>query len=74
MQVAILVLSPTRELTAQIAKEAKLVCKFHPGLDVTVMMGGTNADKEKKVMQSGGAGEYTACTAHRMRAVMERAY
>jgi hypothetical protein len=54
--VAILVLSPTRELTAQIAKEGKIITRYHPGLEVSVMMGGTNADKERKVMCSGGSG------------------
>eukprot|EP01047_Picozoa_sp_COSAG01_P057514 COSAG01_NODE_6657_length_3560_cov_5.515458_2_plen_447_part_00 len=54
--VAILVLSPTRELSTQISDEGKKLLRFHQLGGVTIMMGGTNADKERRAMGSGGPG------------------
>ena len=45
----ILVLSPTRELTLQIADEAKALCKFHE-LNVLTLVGGTNVDSDKRAI------------------------
>jgi len=53
---AILVLSPTRELSTQISDEAKKLLRFHQNIGVSIMMGGTNADKERRQMGSGGPG------------------
>lgn len=43
----ILVLSPTRELAAQIADEAKTLCSFHK-FEIVTLFGGTNMDSDVK--------------------------
>ncbi|KAJ1547407.1 hypothetical protein HK096_003067 [Nowakowskiella sp. JEL0078] len=53
-QTRVLVLSPTRELADQIAKESKLLAKYHP-VSVEIAVGGTNMGPEAgRLMASGG--------------------
>ena len=49
-QVAMLVLSPTRELAAQIAEEARQLTRFH-ALHIQVMYGGTNMNSDVRQLQ-----------------------
>ena len=46
-----LVLSPTRELAAQIASEANQLLTFHTGCRVVVVFGGTNIKKDNTALQ-----------------------
>ena len=43
--------------------EAKTICRYHAGLEVSVMMGGTNADKERRQVGAGGPGPQTILVA-----------
>ena len=43
---SVLIISPTRELANQIAKEAQNFLSFHKGLQVCTMVGGTNIKKD----------------------------
>ena len=51
--VSILVLSPTRELASQIAKEATNLLTFHRDSKVVVVVGGTNINSDKRNLKSG---------------------
>lgn len=48
-----LILSPTRELAAQIAKEAQVLTTFQPGMKIVTVVGGTNIGGDKKRMGDG---------------------
>lgn len=50
--VSVLVLSPTRELAAQIEEEAVTLCRFHK-LSTMCIVGGTNINTDKKNFQKG---------------------
>ena len=49
-QIPILILSPTRELAAQISAEAMALLSFSPALNVVTVFGGTNINTDKKNM------------------------
>lgn len=51
MNISVLIISPTRELTVQISKEAEALLHFHTPLSVTAMYGGTNMQAERKRLQ-----------------------
>jgi ATP-dependent RNA helicase MSS116, mitochondrial len=51
-----LIISPTRELALQILDECKNLTKFHPGLRVNAVIGGTNINGEKQRMSGAGGG------------------
>ena len=63
---AILVLSPTRELSTQISTEAKTLLRFHSGIAVQLMMGGTNAEKERRQMMGAGPSTLLVATPGRL--------
>jgi len=50
--ILVLVICPTRELANQAATEAKTLIKYHPSVDVQVVMGGTRLAVEQKRMQA----------------------
>lgn len=50
--ILVLVICPTRELANQAATEAKTLVKYHPSVDVQVVMGGTRLAVEQKRMQA----------------------
>ena len=43
-----LIISPTRELAAQIAAEAEALTKFHAGFAIVTIVGGTNINSDKR--------------------------
>ena len=45
--IKVLIISPTRELAMQIYEEAMLLVRFHNGVKVMVVVGGTNMNKDK---------------------------
>jgi len=45
-----LILSPTRELTQQIAKEAEILLTYHRGFKVVSVVGGTNISKDNRAL------------------------
>lgn len=47
-----LVLSPTRELAYQIAKEAETLTQFHKGISVACFVGGVNMSKDMTRLKS----------------------
>lgn len=51
MNISVLIISPTRELTVQISKETEALLHFHAPLTVTAMYGGTNIQAERKRLQ-----------------------
>jgi superfamily II DNA/RNA helicase len=51
--VKLLVISPTRELAMQIAKDAQLFTKYHGHIKCGIAIGGTNINTEKKAIQGG---------------------
>jgi ATP-dependent RNA helicase MSS116 len=51
--VAVLVVSPTRELASQIAEEAKKLVSFHQNIGVACLVGGSNINAEKRVLATG---------------------
>eukprot|EP00890_Picochlorum_soloecismus_P006246 jgi/Picsp_1/6622/NSC_03965-R1_dead-box atp-dependent rna helicase 31-like len=51
MDISVLIISPTRELTVQITKETETLLKFHAPLSVMAMYGGTNINSERKRLQ-----------------------
>lgn len=70
-QCGLLILSPTRELTAQTAHEAKvLTSHFAPtlGLGVQVMIGGTNVKSETTTLVSRGSAAIMIATPGRLEA------
>ncbi|KAK8630931.1 hypothetical protein V6N13_079701 [Hibiscus sabdariffa] len=48
----VLVICPTRELANQAASEANKLLKYHASIGVQVVIGGMNADKEKKNLRA----------------------
>lgn len=52
-QISALIISPTRELTLQIAKEAKQLLKRFPNYRVRTAIGGVNKTKEEKLILAG---------------------
>lgn len=50
--ISMLVISPTRELAAQISKEAEMLLSCHPNLKALTMYGGTNINSERKRLES----------------------
>lgn len=52
-RISLLVISPTRELAIQIAKEAKRLLQRFPGYKVCFAIGGTNKDTEEKNILAG---------------------
>lgn len=48
----VLVICPTRELATQAATEANTLLKYHPSIDVQVVIGGTRLALEQKRMQA----------------------
>jgi len=48
-----LILSPTRELAIQIAKEAEVLTTFHDNISIGCFIGGTNVNKDIKKLQRG---------------------
>ncbi|KAK8500382.1 hypothetical protein V6N12_013907 [Hibiscus sabdariffa] len=48
----VLVICPTRELANQAASEGNKLLKYHASIGVQVVIGGMNADKEKKNLRS----------------------
>eukprot|EP00123_Amoebidium_parasiticum_P011430 comp20710_c0_seq1/m.27016 comp20710_c0_seq1/g.27016 ORF comp20710_c0_seq1/g.27016 comp20710_c0_seq1/m.27016 type:complete len:706 (-) comp20710_c0_seq1:51-2168(-) len=48
--ISVLVLSPTRELAAQIAAEGKRLLEFHAGMSVGCVVGGTNIETDKRLL------------------------
>lgn len=51
MNISVLIISPTRELTVQISKETEALLHFHAPLSVMAMYGGTNIQSERKRLQ-----------------------
>jgi len=51
MDISVLIISPTRELTVQITKETETLLRFHSPLSVMAMYGGTNINSERKRLQ-----------------------
>lgn len=52
MDISVLIISPTRELTVQIAKETEALLTHHPLLSVMSVYGGTNIRSEKSRLES----------------------
>eukprot|EP00889_Picochlorum_renovo_P005624 jgi/Picre1/32654/NNA_008000.t1 len=52
MDISVLIISPTRELTVQIAKETEALLTYHPLLSVMPVYGGTNIRSEKTRLES----------------------
>jgi ATP-dependent RNA helicase MSS116 len=50
MQIPVLIISPTRELSNQIAAEAKLLTHFFPSIRVECFVGGTNVKTDQRIM------------------------
>lgn len=68
-QCGLLILSPTRELTAQTAHEAKVLTSYFPaslGLGVQVMIGGTNVKSETSGLVSRGSAAILIATPGRL--------
>lgn len=51
--ISTLILSPTRELAMQIAKEADLLLHFVPGMRTICLVGGTNMKKDVRQLNEG---------------------
>ncbi|RYG64970.1 DEAD/DEAH box helicase, partial [archaeon] len=51
--IPILILSPNRELAAQIGQEAEQLLRFHPNKRVACVVGGTNINSEKNNLDRG---------------------
>jgi superfamily II DNA/RNA helicase len=47
-----LILCPTRELASQIAAEAKVMLKYHDGIGVQTLVGGTRFKEDQKRLES----------------------
>jgi superfamily II DNA/RNA helicase len=47
-----LILCPTRELASQIAAEAKVMLKYHDGIGVQTLVGGTRFKDDQKRLES----------------------
>jgi ATP-dependent RNA helicase MSS116 len=52
-QIAVLVVSPTRELAMQTAAEATQLLTFCPGCTVETVLGGTNMKREQRALEQG---------------------
>eukprot|EP00474_Spongospora_subterranea_P010277 CRZ10735.1 hypothetical protein [Spongospora subterranea] len=63
--ISILILSPTRELAAQIANEAKSLIRFH-GFRVELVVGGTNMTSEAQRLRASGGVELLVATPGRL--------
>lgn len=50
--VHVLILCPTRELASQIAAEAKALLKYHEGIGVQTLVGGTRFKLDQKRLES----------------------
>lgn len=50
--ILVLVLSPTRELASQIAAEANVLLKYHVGIGVQTLIGGTRFKVDQKRLES----------------------
>jgi ATP-dependent RNA helicase MSS116 len=51
--ISTLILSPTRELAMQIAKEAELLLHFATGMRTLCLVGGTNMKKDVRLLNEG---------------------
>lgn len=51
--ISTVILSPTRELAMQIAKEADLLLHFVPALRTVCLVGGTNMKKDVRLLNEG---------------------
>lgn len=47
-----LILCPTRELASQIAAETKVMLKYHDGIGVQTLVGGTRFKEDQKRLES----------------------
>ena len=48
----VLILCPTRELASQIAAEANVMLKYHDGIGVQTLVGGTRFKLDQKRLES----------------------
>lgn len=48
----VLILCPTRELASQIAAEANVLLKYHDGIGVQTLVGGTRFKDDQKRLES----------------------
>lgn len=50
--ISVLILSPTRELASQIAAEAKVLLRYHNGIGIQTLIGGTRFKEDLKRLES----------------------
>jgi len=70
-QIKVLCLSPTRELAQQIYKEAEQLARFHTGVKVQCVVGGTNIATDKRKLKDGAPPAILVGTPGRLNDLLE---
>jgi len=64
------IMTPTRELAIQIARNAEFLGQFHRGLTVHHVIGGTNVDSDRRKLATGRRCDILVCTPGRVNDLM----